>query len=60
MHHLLRFLGSGAHGAQRAAAVIRSLGADRRTLRDAAFTALALTVALIDLLALAVVGGAAR
>lgn len=54
MRILLRMLGNDARSARRAAAVICSLGADRRTLRDAAFTALALTVALIDLLALAV------
>lgn len=60
MRIFLQILGNDAHGARRAAAVIRSLGADGRTLRDAAFTALALTVALIDLLALAVVAGAAR
>lgn len=54
MRILLRMLGTDARSARRAAAVIRSLGADGRTLRDAAFTALALTAALIDLLALAV------
>lgn len=60
MRILLRMLGTDARSARRAAAVIRSLGANRRTFRDAAFTALALTVALIDLLALAVVAGAGQ